>query len=465
MVHWRSFALTGTAAVALLVFAALSTVTLPTGVTRATPRMPDVAPSIEAEERPRLPVPGGSWTRNRQPYRSLIAPAQHLDAEGRLSFFSGFALFRSPWVVAPSSTTARDGLGPLFNAHSCEACHREGGRGASLADDSGSPATVLRIGRVLTGDDWVPHPVIGSQVQPRSTYRKSGEGIVSVSAVAPARDPRLRQLHFRVESVDPQLSYEGYTVSARVAPPLIGMGLLESIPDETLRSRADPEDMDGDGVSGRTHERGGRVGRFGWKALHPTSAEQVGSAFRNDMGLTSARYPDLVCTAAQQRCRAQRHGDEGAPGIEVQDVLFDLVVHFVQHIPPPKAGVATDEVLLGQKHFHDSGCASCHQPSYETAAGTIWPYTDLLLHDMGSGLADGLRQGAATGREWRTPPLWAIGTMKVANGVTTLLHDGRARSIEEAVLWHGGEADSARLRYEALTETGKRALARFVRAL
>ena len=413
-----------------------------------------------------LPAPGGVWTRSQQPPNSLVAPAAHLDAEARLAFYSGFSFFRSPWVAAPASTTARDGLGPLFNSHSCEGCHRGGGRGKSLLDDPHSLATVVRVS--VRGKDGgaEPHPRYGHQFQTRATYAGGAEASIAMQAVAVGESLRAPRLRVETQAGESQ---SDWLLSARVAPPLVGMGLLESIPDARLLANADAEDRDGDGISGRPHwRRAGAdpaLGRFGWKALHPSVEAQTGAAFRDDVGITNPQFPEPVCTALQAACRRQPNGNDPETGVEIPPRLFDLVVAFVSHIPPSKAGPLTPAVREGREAFAEIGCGDCHVPAYDTAFGRIWPYTDLLLHDMGEGLADGRPEGNATGREWRTPPLWGVGTMAKVAGHRTLLHDGRARDVDEAIRWHGGEAAEAKRRYETLEGSRRKALRAFVNAI
>lgn len=414
-----------------------------------------------------LPAPGASWTRSRQPPNSLIAPAQHLNADARLAFYSGFSFFRSPWVAAPASTTARDGLGPLFNSHSCEGCHRNGGRGKSLLDDPHSLATVVRIS---VGDDDGrprPHPRYGHQFQTQATYAGGAEASISMQPVAAGAS--LRKPLLRVETPRAAERQTDWLLSARVAPPLIGLGLLESIAEDRLLANADAEDRDGDGISGRPHWRpsasGPRLGRFGWKALHASVAAQTGAAFRDDIGITNPLFPSSVCSALQADCRQQPDGNDAEEGVEIPAKLFDLVVHFVAHIPPPKAGPLTDAVRQGRRIFKQIGCGACHVPSHDTDAGRIWPYTDLLLHDLGEELADHRPEGDATGREWRTPPLWGLGTMAKVAGHRTLLHDGRARNADEAIRWHGGEAIEARRQYRSLTAEQRKELLAFLNAI
>ena len=427
-----------------------------------------------AAEPERLPAPGGDWTRPRQPGPTYIAPAWHLDRDQQLAFYSGMSFFRSPWVSAPASTTARDGLGPLFNSHSCEGCHKNGGRGRSLLDDPHSLATVVRVSIMTEESTLKPHEGYGHQLQVRATFRREGEAALAMEEIqvkapdARPDDPVLRAPRLRITPHHGEENPDHWRVSARVAPALLGMGLLEAIPERALLDLADPEDRNEDGISGRPHWRGEgaerTIGRFGWKALHPTVAAQTGAAFRDDIGITNPEFPDSPCTPLQDECRAAPDG--AAEGdVEIPRSLFDYVVHFVAHMPPPRAGALKPAVRRGRGSFAEIGCASCHNPAFDTGHGRIWPYTDLLLHDMGEGLADNRPEGHANGREWRTAPLWGIGTARKVSGHTTLLHDGRARNVREAILWHDGEAAAARWLFQRLAPERQKDLLAFVNAL
>jgi CxxC motif-containing protein (DUF1111 family) len=278
--------------------------------------------------------------------------------------------------------------------------------------------------------------------------------------------------------------HPGTMLSPRIAPPMIGVGLLEAIPEEHIRAHADPDDKDKDGISGRAAEvwsvEGNKValGRFGWKAGKASVREQAASAFAGDMGLSSplAPTPSGDCTQAQPVCLNAPNGNtERDGGFEVSPKLFDHVVFYSQNLAvPPRRNFNDPEVNRGKALFYALGCQSCHTPSFTTGAvkdqphlsnQKIWPYADLLLHDMGEGLADNRPEGGADGREWRTPPLWGIGLTKLVSGHTLFLHDGRARNLEEAILWHGGEAQAARDGYAALPKADREALIKFVESL
>ena len=388
-----------------------------------------------------------------------------MDADGRLAFHTGFSFFRSPWVAAPASTTARDGLGPLFNAHACAACHPNGGRGVSVLDDPDAPGAVVRVSVVDSDGVPRPHPRYGGELQTRATFAGGAEAAVYASATILPENLRAARFDVRLAGGEQDVPPSALRYSIRVAPPLLGLGLLEAISEASLLAGADAEDADGDSISGRPHRLpSGRLGRFGWKALRATVAEQTAAAFSEDIGITSTRFPHSTCTPRQTECRRQPHGADAPENVEIPTRLFDYVAHFVAHIPPPAAGRLTARVRRGRRTFATIGCAQCHTPSHRTPAGIIWPYTDLLLHDMGEGLADDRPEGAANGREWRTAPLWGIGA-RVGGAGRTLLHDGRARDVDEAIRWHGGEAAHARRAYQRLSEAQRRELLAFLNAI
>jgi CxxC motif-containing protein (DUF1111 family) len=267
----------------------------------------------------------------------------------------------------------------------------------------------------------------------------------------------------------------GLRLSPRVAPHMIGLGLLEAVPEADILADEDPDDADGDGISGRAQRRvnaagAEALGRFGWKGDAPGIAEQVAAAFAGDLGLTSRLHPTDDCTAAQPACQEALSG--GDP--EVEDHILDLVTLYSRAVAPPARRAAdAPAVLAGEALFHALGCAACHRPEHRTGPAAldgldgqrIFPYTDLLLHDMGPGLADDRPLGRASGREWRTPPLWGLGLIDEVSDHTRFLHDGRARSLTEAIAWHGGEAAPSRDAFLALGADERAAVLAFVEDL
>lgn len=409
-------------------------------------------------------------------------PVPGMESEDRRAFAVGNSLFNQNWVTAPSSTEGRDGLGPLFNAQSCSSCHFKDGR-ARPPERADDPERGLLMRISVVGDDGEPepHPTYGGQFQDRAVRNIAPEGSVVITTTERTGSYddgtawSLAAPSYELLDADGQ-AIEDVMISPRVAPAMMGVGLLDGIPAEDLLAAADPDDRDGDGISGTVRmvtdpETGTDViGRFGWKSGAPSVKAQSADAFANDIGITSSTDPDQPCTAAQVECLAQPSGGEP----EIDDEKLDQVTFYARTLAvPARRAVADRSVDAGQARFAEIGCASCHTPEQRTGPSevealddqVIRPYTDLLLHDLGAGLADDRPDGTATGREWRTPPLWGIGLVETVNRHTRFLHDGRARSLEEAVLWHGGEAEPARERFEALTARQRDDLLTFLESL
>ncbi|MEM7616707.1 MAG: di-heme oxidoredictase family protein, partial [Pseudomonadota bacterium] len=314
----------------------------------------------------------------------------------------------------------------------------------------------------------LPDPTYGTQMQDfavqghASEYRLDITYREEVVTLADRTEVSLRHPTYRAADLGYGPLHPEAMLSPRVAPQMIGLGLLEAIPAADILAGADPEDADGDGISGRpnvvwstVHDQP-MLGRFGLKAGAPTVLEQSAGAFAGDIGISSPVKPAAAgeCTPAQTVCLGAIHGDGDDRGTEIDAEGLDLVTFYSQNLGvPARRKVGDPQVLRGKAVFHETGCASCHTPSFvthrledqpEQSFQLIWPYTDMLLHDMGPGLADNRPEARATGQEWRTPPLWGIGLTEQVSGHTFFLHDGRARSILEAVLWHGGEAQSQR---------------------
>ncbi len=402
----------------------------------------------------------------------------------RRAFAVGNNFFNDNWVTAPASTDGRDGLGPVFNAQSCSSCHFRDGRGRPPEDDEDPErGMLLRLSVPGVGGhgEPLPDPVYGGQLQDRAINGVLPEGMIRILEELvdhPYPDGTTATLSAPTHLIaDP--AYGPVTAelfSPRVAPPIHGGGLLEAVTEEEILSAADPRDSDGDGVSGRpnrvweiaTGDR--KLGRFGWKANVPTLEQQVASAFEGDIGITSSLFPEQPCTPTQRACvEAPTGGDP-----ELDDNKLERVTFYSSALAVPARRDLDDPVVQeGEALFATVGCTACHRDTLRTgdaaieglASQVIHPYTDLLLHDMGEGLADGRPDFEASGSEWRTPPLWGIGLTEVVSGHTRFLHDGRARSLEEAILWHGGEADGARTRFEALTAEQRAALLAFLESL
>jgi CxxC motif-containing protein (DUF1111 family) len=373
---------------------------------------------------------------------------------------AGKALFDKLWVAAPSSTQASDGLGPLFNARACASCHREGA-GAQGAGDGPLPVGfTVRLDR-----EGAPDPVYGRQIQTRSLAGLEAEAQPRVVwteypvTLAGGEAVRLRAPRLRLSRLSGGALAPGTTASTRIAPPLTGMGLIDSFPEADILAAEDPLDRDGDGVSGRAQRVAGALGRFGWKAGEATLRQQVASAFHDDLGLSTTLFPDPWgdCTPAQATCRAAPDG-RGPSGVEVDDAILDLVAAFTSALQP--TGQRSDPE--GERLFQAIGCALCHRSDLGEPGARPW--SDFLLHDMGPGLADATPEQGAEGTEWRTAPLWR--RVQGSDAVpAAYLHDGRARSLVEAILWHGGEALAMRDTFISLPPGDRAALIRFLEGL
>jgi len=445
-------------------------------------------PADSADRSPLEPEPGeelsgGETTVFDTTANAFSLPARNLEEPRKRSFFVGNSFFKQNWVIAPASASDRDGLGPLFNARSCSTCHLRDGRG--LAPEPGEDFTSMLVRVSRPGRDEksgvVAHPVYGDQIQNFAIPGASPEAkpIVEYEEVAGTYPDgtaySLRRPSYRFEDWKYGDPGEDLLISPRVAPHMVGMGLLEAIPEEAIESLADPGDADGDGISGRMNrvwdEQSGTqaLGRFGWKAGQPTVRQQVAGAFRGDIGITSTLF------ATENHSAGQKLDALAATEPEIADRLLDHVTFYSATLAVPARRDVDDPIVLkGKKIFGEIGCADCHVPTFRTGDSpefpelsdqVIHPYTDLLLHDMGEDLADGRPEFEASGREWRTPPLWGLGLVQTVNGHSTLLHDGRARNFEEAILWHGGEAEASRDAFMKLPEAERQAVIRFLESL
>lgn len=434
---------------------------------------------------------GGDTTIHSIHSTAFSLPAANMPLVRRLDFSVGNSFFRNPWVIAPSSTTARDGLGPLMNTNACQNCHIKDGRGHPLEPDQvNSVSMLVRLSipprgkadlATLKRFGNVPEPTYGFQLQDFAVAPAEPEGQVKVryqefpikladGSVVMLRKPALEIAGLAYKPLHPQTEF-----SARVAPPMIGLGLLAAIDAADILAQEDPDDADGDGISGRANrvwDHSGDVtviGRFGWKAGQPNLPQQNASAFNHDLGITSGLFPSEECPLSADLC-LQLSG--GKPELEPQ--IQAQVDFYTANLAVPARRNADDpQVRQGWQVFLASGCAACHTPTRKTGRSphewlsnqTIHPFTDLLLHDMGPGLADGRGEFLATGQEWRTPPLWGIGLTETVVGHTFFLHDGRARNLFEAILWHGGEAESSREKVRQLPARQREALLAFLNSL
>ena len=461
-------------------------------------------PSDFSEPEPFEANPGGAATVPAGATASAFSrPQANLSFEDELTFRVGDGIFRKLWVSAPASTAASDGLGPVFNARSCQTCHLKDGRGHP-PDASGAISLVVRAGipglhgeRPPGAPDAGhgaaapgPDPVYGRQIGDLSLPGVPAEAKIAVTwheeevTLGDGEAVSLRRPEWRLADLGHGPLDPATRLSPRVAPQMIGLGLVEAIPAADILALADPDDADGDGVSGRASMvwspewDAPMLGRFGVRATTATLRQQAADAFANDIGVGSPLRPEPwgECTEAQAACRAAPDGgDADRDGLEIDAKGLDLVTFYSRTLGvPARRDLDDPEVLRGKRLFHEAGCAACHRPKFVThrladrpehSFQLVWPYSDFLLHDMGPGLADELPAGAASGSEWRTPPLWGTGLTEQVSGHSLLLHDGRARSRREAILWHGGEAEAARDAFTAMPEDDRDALIRFLESL
>ncbi len=456
----------------------------------------DVGPFPEDSRE--IPLPyrlGGETTLHYQytnePNDHFMQMATNLGYDNAQAFLTGRRVHHSSFIDGTHDEDPENGVFDATNGVSsgaryinvrCSGCHERNGGAAVAPDNEPLDRWVFKVG----DENGDADPGIGRVLQPESRTGE-GEGSVSISSWSPVGDG-LRTPNYQFSGGNPA------QFSARIAPRLVGLGLLEAIPESTILAMADPDDSNGDGISGRASvvsdpQNGdvNRLGRFGWKAATSSIRHQAASALNTDLGVKTSVLPDLDCGSAQSNCNSG--------GDMFSDELLDELVTYLTAlgVRPQRGwetGVEDEAIVRGKSNFEDIGCSDCHTPTLETSAfhpfaevrdQTIHPYSDLLLHDMGDGLADNLSEGNATGSEWRTTPLWGLGQSAcVTGGVTnptgqeggeicaprqTYLHDGRARSIDEAIRWHGGEGSAAQDQYQALSNGQKQDLLSFLESL
>lgn len=504
----------------------------------AQPRAADAgSTATEATEREASERTAGKGTVWATGQNAFSFPLANLNDAERTRFVIGNSFFKRNWVEAPASTQARDGLGPHFIARSCAGCHLLDGRGAPPdwartllpgADAESSVGLLLRLsipGRPDAQHGVVPDPVYGDQLGTAAVQGVVPEGHIEIRSrpievrFADGSTHTLQQPIYRITRLGYGPMAPDVLVSPRVAPQVIGMGLLEAITEADILGNARAQAaLNGPltaAIKGQPNRvwdayanqgAGGEVlGRFGWKANVGSVAHQMAGAFLGDIGITSRVNWREACTPAQTDCLQAQHG--GGKGVdrqngrktttlltaaqaspeqpEIDDQTLGQVIFYTATLAPPARRQVNDlRVQQGQALFHQAQCAVCHRPSYVTStedssgAGgfprlaspalkgqRIWPYTDLLLHDMGEALADGRPDFQANGRQWRTPPLWGIGLLRDVNGHQRLLHDGRANGVLEAVLWHGGEAEASKQQVLKMSAQERAALVAFLESL
>ena len=432
-----------------------------------------------------IALAGGETTIRNRTSRAYEQPAPNLDDDWLELHLTGDRAFDAVFVTPPA--TVNPGLGPLFNNASCTGCHIKDGRGMA---EKGQLLVRVSLARESSMDDTsetelVLHehyhpeaavslgnapsvPGIGTQIQDQGVYGYSPEAQVQMvwqeqpGTYADGTSYSLRSPQLQITRPDGQPLPDEILTSPRIPSPVFGLGLLEAVPDQTLLDLADPDDRNGDGISGRPNyvwdvvKQAEVVGRFGWKANNPDLLQQSASAYVNDMGVTNSLFPEPDRSS------------------EIDAATLKAATVYVQTLAVPARTLLDDpQAQRGEQLFTAANCAGCHIPTLRTGNHeipalvnqTIHPYTDLLLHDMGTGLADNRPDFQATGTEWRTPPLWGIGLTQTVLPYSGYLHDGRARTLEEAILWHGGEAEAAKEFFRTLSEDDRNALIRFLRSL
>ncbi|MDD2701010.1 MAG: di-heme oxidoredictase family protein [Sideroxydans sp.] len=411
-------------------------------------------------------------------------PIPALADADRARFFQGRSLVRQVWVIPPSENRAIAGLGPLYNRISCIACHGNNGRGYA-PETADEPMRTMLVRLSVPGKDPhggpLPHSAYGGQLNENGVPGVAGEGRAEVRytyrtvKLGGGEKIELRKPTFRFVDLAYGPLPRTLLTSPRIAPPLYGLGLLEAVPASTLvalSSVAKPA-----GIKGRINfvwdtEKNETVpGRFGWKANMPNLRQQIAGAFIGDMGITSPLFPQENCMLMQTDCAGSPSA--GKPELSMEQLAASESYHFALAVPQPR-NTTIPQVVRGKKLFEQAQCTACHVPELQTgeftkypalAHRTIHPYTDLLLHDMGEALADHRPDYLASGREWRTPPLWGIGLAQKVDPRAGFLHDGRARTLLEAVLWHDGEAASSARIVKRMKPSERRALSAYLESL
>lgn len=424
------------------------------------------------------PIPKEGWSGgtmtlpyqySNEPLGVFIEMAPNMAPKNGQAFVKGRRVHHSSFITGehdesvdnPVFTELVGKAGVNYINQRCTNCHTNNGRALPPGLDSVLTRYVVKVG----DGNGNPHPQLGSVLQPQS-IGGTPEGSVVIHDWIEANGLRKPDYKFSGGAVPTQFS-------ARISPQLVGMGLLEAIPESAIQALADSADINGDGIHGRIHlvkefKTGTpHVGRFGWKAGKASVSNQVAGALNTDMGVMSELLPNPDCGSAQANC--------GNSGSEILDSNFQHLVDYISLLGVPARRDLKDPVALqGEALFASAGCAACHwttfttspyHPKTELRNQVIHPYTDLLLHDMGPGLADNLPEAGATGSEWRTAPLWGIGLTAGVSGGEAYLHDGRARTLSEAILWHGGEGAASANKFKAMSQSDADALIKFLKSL
>lgn len=433
------------------------------------------------------------YTTNRHDTKVFMQSFSALNDTQQDTFMLGKSFFTVPWVEAPAATTARDGLGPLFSANTCISCHPKNGRGSLLnTNNSISRAYVTRLSipsngslihqEMLRYSGFVQEPNYGAQIS-----------INGIEAVAFEAKPRITYKNLRVTYPDKttvmlkkplsgakdklqDLQYgqlhKKVSITNRLAPALVGLGFLEQLSDAQILENQDINDTNNDNISGKANivyspsHKDFRIGRFTYKASAPSVLYQSAAAASNDMSLTNELFPNENCTQSQKECLEAQKGNSLAGGsvFDLPMKRLEVISFYLTHLKIPKSTITQKK---GEELFASIGCVKCHIPSFTLKSGyTIKPFTDILLHDMGEGLSDGRSEYLALPSEWRTTALWGLGKYILASKQNPeLLHDGRAKTIEEAILWHGGEAKEIKNNFMNLSAKNRKNLIDYIKEL
>ena len=440
-------------------------------------------------------LPGGETSNQVENKNSFSLSSRNLEEHMRINFLVGNALFERMWEDSSiSKNIAKDGLGPFFSARSCESCHINDGRGhIPLTNKEDKISVVIQISQnIEQSNDYIKNiedDTYGGQISEFAVKDVLKEADIIIDykySLEMYEDGRVVELRRPIIKID-NLNYgdfnESTTFSARIAQPMIGLGLIEHISDQSLLMNEDINDTNNDGVSGKANKVWDieneklAIGRFGWKAAQPSVYQQTADAFYHDMGLSNKLYSNpFNCTSKQVECAKAISGNsEEYDDLEVSNDQLDLVTFYSSQLGvPARRSINAENVKKGKEIFFALNCNSCHVESFTTGdSGShanlnnqiIYPYSDFLLHDMGESLSDGVSEFFAQGSEWRTPPLWGIGLTSIVSDEYGYLHDGRARTIEEAILWHGGEANEIIQNYKKLKKYEVNQLLSFINSL
>ncbi|WP_320036369.1 di-heme oxidoredictase family protein [Halarcobacter sp.] len=412
----------------------------------------------------------------------LLKPVNGLSDEEYDKFILGKSFFRIPWVEAPSATTARDGLGPLFNANTCASCHPSNGRGTlynSNGDFSRSliPKVSLENKKkdktILETKGLIPEPIYGAQIALNANHGVKFEAKTDITykekkiTFPDGEIDIILEPNYALKELQYGPLHKDSVLTFRIAPTLNGLGLLSDISNEDILKNEDEFDRDNDGISGRANyvyspiTKKIELGKYSWKATTTSIIHQTADAANNDMGLTTTYYPNENCTKQQEACN---NAPKARDALDITDMRLEAMAFYLKKRKTYTANKNTQTYKEGIEIFKQIGCNKCHIESFVTKSGIkIAPFTNMLLHDMGEGLADGRSEFKATGREWRTPPLWGLALHKRINGKNPrLLHDGRARDFQEAILWHGGEAQNVKETFMSLEKEKREKLLKFL---